>query len=94
MTRLEVKAYGITLGVALLAVAAVLGVQGFLDRLDRDAAAWSDYRKWISDSCVPGPGESSTLIHDGKKLHCTIYSQRGYGLTTKVVSSAVAEVPE
>lgn len=93
MTRHEVKAYGMTLGGALLAVAAVLGVQGFLNRLDRDAESWLNYQKWISDTCVPKTGQSSVLIHDGKKLHCTIYSRVGYGLATEIVSAAVVEVP-
>jgi hypothetical protein len=93
MTRQEVRAYGATLGGALALVILILGSIGLLDRLERDTEDRLAYRQWVADACIPSRGESAIAINEGGKLKCTIYSQRGYGLATEVVSAAVMEVP-
>lgn len=93
MTRQEVRANLTALGGALALVILILGSIGLLDRLERDTEDRLAYRQWVADACTPNPGESAVAIHDGKRLRCTIYSQRGYGLATEVVSAAVMEVP-
>jgi hypothetical protein len=93
MTRPELRAYGGTLGGALALIVLILGAQGLLDRLERDTEDRIAYRQWVADACIPNHGESAIAVHDGKRLRCTIYSQRGYGLATEVVSASVMEAP-
>lgn len=93
MTRAEFRAHALTLGTALALVILVLGAQGFVDRMERDAEDRINYRQWVADACIPSEGQSAIATHDGGKLKCTLYSQRGYGLATEVVSAAVMEVP-
>lgn len=93
MTRQELRANLTALGGALALVILILGTIGLLDRLERDTEDRLAYRQWVADACIPGTGESAIAVHDGKRLRCTIYSQRGYGLATEVVSAAVMEVP-
>jgi hypothetical protein len=93
MTREELTFNLRALGGALALIALALGAQGLLDRIERDTEDRIAYRKWVADACIPSPGESAIAIHDGQRLRCTIYSQRGYGLATEVVSAAVMEVP-
>lgn len=93
MTRAEIRANVTALGSALALVILILGAIGLLDRLERDTEDRLAYRQWVADACVPGAGESAIAINDGKRLRCTLYSQRGYGLATEVVSAAVMDVP-
>ena len=94
MNRAELIAYGGTLASALGLIVLILGAQGLLDRMERDTEDRIGYRKWVAEACLPGEGESATAIHSDGKLHCTIYSQRGYGLVPIILSAAVAEVPQ
>lgn len=95
MTRAELRAYGATLGSALALAVLVLGAQGLLDRLERDTEDRLAYRQWVSDACVPARArESAIAVHDGKRLHCTVYSNYERGMAPIVVSAAVMEVPQ
>lgn len=93
MTRQEITFNLKALGGAAALIALILGAQGFLDRIERDTEDRLAYRQWVADACIPSRGESAIAINEGGKLKCTIYSQRGYGLATEVVSAAVMEVP-
>lgn len=93
MTTQEVRANLRALGGALALVILILGTIGLLYRLERDTEDRLAYRQWVAEACIPNRGESAIAIHDGKRLRCTIYSQRGYGLATEVVSASVMEAP-
>lgn len=94
MTRPEIRAYAATLGAAAGLVALVLGTQGLLDRIERDTEDRIAYRQWVRDACVPARArESAIAVHDGKRLHCTVYSNYERGMAPIVVSAAVMEVP-
>ncbi len=79
--------------VPLVVIALVLGAYGLVDRIERDQEHRLSYRAWVADACTPAPGETVIAKHDGKKLHCTIYSTVERGLVPIVVSAAVMEVP-
>lgn len=87
----------VALGLAVL----ILGSQGLADRIDRHTDEqirlqkdMADYRRWVADACIPlQRGESAVAIVVGKKLHCTIYGDTGYGMAPTVVSSAVMDIP-
>lgn len=93
MTRPEIRAYAGTLAGALALVALILGALGLVDRLDRDTEDRLQYRQWVADACTPAPGEMAVAEHDGKRLHCIIYSRNARGFAPVVVSAAVMEVP-
>lgn len=94
MTRAEIRAYGVTLGGAALLVALILGAQGLADRIEREADARIEYRRWVEDACTPSAGQTAVTTHDGKVLSCTIYSRTSIGYAREVVSVAVLEVPQ
>lgn len=93
MTRAEIRIYARTLAGAAGLVALILGAQGLLDRLERAHEDRLSYQQWVADACTPAPGETVWARHDGKRLHCTIYSTADRGLVPVVVSAAVMEVP-
>lgn len=83
-----------TLGAALLLVMLIIGAWGLVDRIEREAEDRIAYRRWVAESCVPSRArESAVAVHDGKRLHCTIYSKYERGMVPVVVSAAVMEAP-
>jgi len=92
MTRAEIRANAITLGGAALLIALILGAQGLADRIEREAEARIEYRRWVEDACTPSAGQTAVTTHTGKVLSCTIYSKTGIGYAREVVSVAVLEV--
>ena len=79
--------------IALLAVIGLLAVYGLVDAIDRGTEDRIAYRRWVADACTPKVGETVVASHDGRRLHCTIYSRAGYGRAPVVVSAAVMESP-
>lgn len=95
MTRPELRSYATTFGGALALIALILGAQSLLDRLERDTEDRLTYQQWIADACIPSrEGQRAIATHEGARLHCTIYTNTGYGLAPVVVSAAVMEVPQ
>jgi len=82
--------------IALTAAALILffGAHGLVDKIDQDANARADYKRWVQESCLPlMAGESAAIVSDGKQMRCQIYSNAMRGMVPIVVSSAVMEVP-
>lgn len=75
MTRTEIRAYAGTLAGAAALVALILAALGLVDRIERDTEDRLAYREWVADACTPAPGEMVVAEHDGKRLHCIIYSR-------------------
>ena len=92
MTRDELRTWGTTLGGALALVVLILGAQGLADRIEREADARIEYRRWVEDACTPAAGQTAVTTHDGKVLSCTIFSRTGIGYAREVVSVAVLEM--
>lgn len=97
--RINTRLRNILLGLGLVVL--ILGSQGLVERIERHTDEQirlqkdlADYRRWVADSCIPAQrGESAVAIVDGKRLHCTIYGNTGYGMAPTVVSAAVMEMP-
>lgn len=84
-------------GLALAASFLILyfGAQGLVDKIDQDANARADYKRWVQESCLPlMAGESAAIVSDGKQMRCRIYTRNHRGMVPVVVSSAVMEVPQ
>lgn len=73
--------------------AAIVAVLGFADRIDRWGDAQADYRAWVEEACIPGPGQTSVARHADGKLTCIIYSRNDSGRVPLVYSAAVMEPP-
>lgn len=93
MTRAEIRANLGTFAAALALVLLILGALGLVDRIERDTEDRLAYREWVADACTPSPGEMAVAEHDGKRLHCIIYSRNVKGFAPVVVSAAVMEPP-
>jgi hypothetical protein len=96
--RINARPRNILLGIGLVAL--IIGAQGLADRIDRHTDEQirlqkdiADYRRWVAEACTPGPDEKAVAEREGKKLHCTIYTNTGYGMAPVVVSAAVMEIP-
>lgn len=75
-------------------VVLMFGAQGLIDKIDQDATARADYKRWVNESCLPVMhGESAVIVSDGKQMRCRVYSRNHRGQVPIVVSSAVMEVP-
>lgn len=82
------------IGLAGLAVvAAILATLALADRIDRWGDDQADYRRWVEDACIPGPGQTTVARHKDGRLTCIIYSAADYGRVPLVFSSAVMEPP-
>jgi len=92
MTRAELRTWGTTLGGAALLIALILGAQGLADRIEREADARIEYRRWVEEACTPSAGQTAVTTHTGRQLSCTIYSRTDIGYAREVVSVAVLEV--
>lgn len=93
MTRAELRTYGGTLAYSGALVAVILIGQGLADKVDRMGDERAEYRRWVTDACLPNEGEVAIAKNDGTRLSCTIYSRNAAGFAPVVVSAAVMEVP-
>jgi len=83
--------------IALTAAALILffGAHGLVDKIDQDANARADYKRWVRESCLPlMAGESAAIVNDGKQMHCRIYSTASIstGMAPKITRAAVIEI--
>lgn len=82
--------------IALTAAALILyfGAQGLVDKIDQDAEARAEYKRWVTESCLPlMAGESAVIVSDGTQMRCRIYTHNTQGLVPVIVSAAVMEAP-
>lgn len=94
MTHPEIRIWGTTIGGALALILLILTAQGIADAIDRHTDDRIAYRQWVEDACIPAAGQTAWATHDGKRLHCTLYSQIGQGLAPITISAAVMEPPQ
>lgn len=88
-------AYARTLLATLAAIALVLGVQGLLDRLERDAEARIEFLRIVDEKCMPlRDGENTSAVRNGNTVQCRVYIRNTPGMARALVSAAVMEVPQ
>lgn len=87
--------YAKTLLGALALIALILGVQGLLDRLERDTEARIEFLRIVDEKCIPlRKNESAIATHDGARVRCQVYARTGLGMVPKLVSAAVMDMPQ
>lgn len=84
-----------TIALAAAFLVLTMGAWGIVDKIDQDADARHEYKRWVNESCLPVmPGESAVIVSDGKQMRCRIYTNNTRGMVPMVVSSAVMEAPQ
>jgi hypothetical protein len=82
-----------TLALTAAAMIVIFGAYGLVDKIDRDADARADYKRWTQEACLPIlPGESALIVSDGRQMRCRIYRNATPGMAPVIVSAAVMEV--
>lgn len=73
----------------------LIGIYSAVDLLDRHTEERIAYQRWVAEACLPArAGERAIAVHDGQRLHCTIYSRLERGYAPVIVSAAVMDVPQ
>lgn len=77
------------------AIAALLGVYGLVDTIDRATEARVDFLRTADEKCLPlRPGESSIIVSDGRQMRCRVYIRNSPGMAPAIVSAAVMDIPQ
>ncbi len=78
----------------LCTIGIMLAAWGMADAIDRRTEAVISAAASFRDSCLPGAGETSIIVSDGRVARCRILStaSTSIGMAPRLISSAVVEV--
>lgn len=79
---------------AAMLVAVILIAYNIVDRIEQNTEAKIAAAESFEKGCMPGAGETSIIVSNGRSARCRIYSSASTstGMAPRLVSAAVVEV--